>query len=52
MQLLTAMYEDDADFTNIFRSLGDVASSPEGDVEGVPSALLLVGSIPQMNDAA
>jgi len=38
--LMGAMYEDDADFTNTFRSLGRVSSSPaDDDIDGVPAAL-------------
>jgi uncharacterized protein YdiU (UPF0061 family) len=39
--LLSAMYEDDADFTNTFRALGGVSSQPaDGDEDGVPASLL------------
>jgi hypothetical protein len=41
--LLSAMYEDDADFTNTFRALGGVSSQPaDGDADGVPASLLKV----------
>ena len=41
--LLSAMYEDDADFTNTFRALGGVASQPsDRDDDGVPAPLMKV----------
>jgi uncharacterized protein YdiU (UPF0061 family) len=41
--LLSAMYEDDADFTNTFRALGKIASQPTGDdADGMPAPLLRV----------
>jgi hypothetical protein len=43
--LLSAMYEDDADFTNTFRALGSITSQPaDGDEDGVPAPLLQVRS--------
>lgn len=45
--LLSAMYEDDADFTNTFRALGRVtAQAAEDDVDGVPAPLLQVLPLP------
>ena len=39
--LLSAMYEDDADFTNTFRALGSVTSQPaDSEEDGVPAPLL------------
>ena len=46
MGLLSAMYEDDADFTNTFRALGSVTSQPaDSDEDGVPAPLIKVCSI-------
>jgi serine/tyrosine/threonine adenylyltransferase len=43
VELLKLMYEDDADFTNTFRSLGLVASKAEdGEEDGMPLALTAV----------
>ncbi len=45
MGLLTAMYEDNADFTNTFRALGGVSAQPaDTDVDGVPASLQKVRS--------
>ena len=45
MGLLSAMYEDDADFTNTFRALGSITSQPaDGEEDGVPAPLLQVRS--------
>lgn len=45
MGLLSAMYEDDADFTNTFRALGSVPSQPaDSDEDGIPAPLLKVCS--------
>ena len=45
MGLLSAMYEDDADFTNTFRALGSITSQPaDSDEDGVPAPLLQVRS--------
>jgi uncharacterized protein YdiU (UPF0061 family) len=39
--LLSAMYEDDADFTNTFRALGSITLQPaDGEEDGVPAPLL------------
>lgn len=40
VDLLTAMYEEDADFTNTFRALGGVSAQPaDTDADGVPASL-------------
>lgn len=45
MGLLSAMYEDGADFTNSFRALGRVSSQPAADdVNGAAASLLKVSS--------